>query len=78
LADHVHGVADRIKNADGILLGGSYMDDVQKNLIPDPSSRYLWRSWMDQGSSVKLAYEWDGLGSLPPSLLTKQQVTWRY
>jgi len=36
LATDIYGVAYGIKNADGILLGGSYMVNVQKNLSPDP------------------------------------------
>ncbi len=36
LATDIYGVANGIKNADGILCGGSHMVNVQKNLSPDP------------------------------------------
>ena len=36
LAIDIYGVANGIKNADGILLGGFDMVNVQKNLSPDP------------------------------------------
>jgi len=36
LAIDIYGITYGIKNADGILLGGSYMVNVQKNLSPDP------------------------------------------
>ena len=36
MADHVHRVTVRIKNNNHVLFSGSYMDDVQKNLSPDP------------------------------------------
>jgi hypothetical protein len=35
LATDIYGIANGIKNADGILLGGSHMVNVQKNLSPD-------------------------------------------
>jgi hypothetical protein len=38
LATDIYGVAYGIKNADGVLLGGSDMVNVQKNLSPDPLS----------------------------------------
>jgi len=36
LAIDIYGITNGIKGADGILLGGSYMVNVQKNLSPDP------------------------------------------
>ena len=50
LATDIYGVANGIKNADGILLGGFDMVNVQKNLSPDPSSGGQTSS---DGSGVK-------------------------
>tara|TARA_Y100000592_G_scaffold9960_1_gene14105 strand:- start:182 stop:346 length:165 start_codon:yes stop_codon:yes gene_type:complete len=41
LAINIYAVAYGIKNADGILLGGSDMVNVQKNLSPDPAERSM-------------------------------------
>jgi len=38
LAIDIYGIAYGIKNADGVLLGGSDMVNVQKNLSPEPLS----------------------------------------
>jgi len=49
LATDIYGIANGIKNADGILLGGSDMVNVQKNLSPDPRAirKYtLLLSWI--------------------------------
>ena len=50
LATDIYGVAYGIKDADGILLGGFDMVNVQKNLSPDPSSGGQTSS---DGSGVK-------------------------
>jgi uncharacterized protein YoxC len=57
LATDIYGVAYGIKNADGILLGGFDMVNVQKNLSPDLIGtlkviKSLGTSQSDLGSSV--------------------------
>jgi len=53
LATDIYGVANGIKNADGILLGGFDMVNVQKNLSPDLTMRYLLEYLVRSG--VKLS-----------------------
>jgi len=52
LAINIYGITYGIKNADGILLGGSYMVHVSKDLSPDPLATGIGITV--NGSGVKL------------------------
>ena len=62
MATDIYGVAHGIKNADGILLGGSYMGHVSKDLSPGDTG-----AMSTAGSLVSITW---GQVSLSPYRMT--------